>query len=269
MIAQEFQNLIDPAQSEGRSNASGVRMKTIGKSLCLLSALLAFAVAIPAMTTEASAADLSMEGSRLRVSGVLDGTSVTSFTEQLATGKVQKVVFEDATGGTAEAAQAYAAAIRTSGVQTEVRGQCHAACAYAFLAAKHHRFGSGGQINGLLIPVTSRPKPEELANRWRGEDAEKALAAFGPGSQASGSASADNALMPIPTVIDVSTTASSAPAAARNDWQPEHGVLFVSNPTLFGRVYNAFYCDGTQGRDFSRCERLSNADPYALGVLTR
>lgn len=227
-------------------------MKTIGKTLCFLSALVALAVAVPAVTT-VSAAELSLEGSRLRVSGVLDGTSVAAFSEQLATGKVQRVVFEDATGGTAEAAQAYAAAIRTSGVKTEVRGQCHAACAYAFLAAKEHRFGSGGQINGLLIPVTERPKPEELAMRWRGNDADKALTV------------ASDA--PMATVMEVSAT-MPAESSTRDNWQPEHGVLFVSNPTLFGRVYNAFYCDGTQGRDFSRCERLSNADPFALGVLT-
>lgn len=243
-------------------------MKTIGKTLCLLSALLAVAVAVPDATTIASAADLSMEGSRLRVSGVLDGNSVASFTEQLASGKVKKVVFEDAMGGTAEAAQAYAAAIRTSGVQTEVRGQCHAACAYAFLAAKNHRFGSGGQINGLLIPVMARPKPEEMASRWRGEDAEKALAAFGSTPPGGSKATVDNGIMPIPTAIDMSTKLDASPVAGDN-WQPEHGVLFISNPTLFGRVYNTFYCDGTQGRDFSRCERLSNADPYALGVLTR
>lgn len=227
-------------------------MKTIGKTLCFLSALLALAVAVPAVTT-VSAAELSLEGSRLRVSGVLDGTSVVAFNEQLATGKVQRVVFEDATGGTAEAAQAYAAAIRTSGVKTEVRGQCHAACAYAFLAATEHRFGSGGQINGLLIPVTERPKPEELAMRWRGNDADKALTV------------ASDA--PMASVMEVSAT-MPAESSTRDNWQPEHGVLFVSNPTLFGRVYNAFYCDGTQGRDFSRCERLSNADPFALGVLT-
>ena len=228
-------------------------MKTIGKTLCFLAALAAVAVAVPAVTA-VSAAELSIEGSRLRVTGVLDGSSVAAFTEQLASGKVRQVVFEDATGGTAEAAQAYAAAIRNSGVRTEVRGQCHAACAFAFLAAKEHRFGSGGQINGLLIPVTERPKPEELAMRWRGNDADKALAV-----------ASDS---PMANVMEVSATLPAATSSSRDNWQPEHGVLFVSNPTLFGRVYNAFYCDGTQGRDFSRCERLSNADPYALGVLT-
>ncbi len=267
-------------------------MKTIGKTLCFLAALAAVAVAVPAVTT-VSAAELALEGSRLRVTGVLDGSSVAAFAEHLASGKVQRVVFEDATGGTPDAAQAYAAAIRRSGVQTEVRGQCHAACAVAFLAAKEHRFGSGGQINGLLIPVNSRPRPEELATRWRGGDADKAMAAFvdapqGPGNaQVASSAAASSAsTMPTPTAIEVSTTMGSTASAmpmvrdvntgadmadareARTDWRPEHGVLFVSNPTLFGRIYNAFYCDGTQGRDFSRCERLPNADPYALGVLT-
>jgi hypothetical protein len=53
-----------------------------------------------------------------------------------------------------------------------------------------------------------------------------------------------------------------------DNWQPDHGVLFTASPTLFGRIYNAYYCDGTQGRDFSKCERLSDADPYKLGVLT-
>ena len=256
MNAKEFQNVTIPAALQGPVTAPGVRVKTIGKTLLLLSALLAMAAAIPDVTTAASAADLSAEGSRLRVTGVLDGSSVASFTDHLASGKIRKVVFEDATGGTAKAAQAYAEAIRTSGVQTEVRGQCHAACAYAFLAAKEHRFGVGGQINGLLIPVATRPKPDELATRWRGEDAEKELAAFDSGS------------LSTPDAIDVSATTAPVPPASRDGWQPEHGVLFVSNPTLFGRVYNAFYCDGTQGRDFSRCERLPNANPFELGVLT-
>ena len=57
-------------------------------------------------------------------------------------------------------------------------------------------------------------------------------------------------------------------SAPKERWQPNQGVLFTSTPTLFGRVYNSFYCDGTQGRDMSRCELLSDADPYKLGVLT-
>lgn len=278
MKRSEFHNVTDPSSNHATrsSNASGVRMNAIGKTLCFMTALLAVAVAVPAVTT-VSAAELSIEGNRLRVTGVLDGSSVTAFNAQIATGKIKQVVFEDATGGTPEAAQAYAQAIRDSGVRTEVRGQCHAACAYAFLAAKEHRFGPGGQINGLLIPVAARPAPEELATRWRDGDAHKALAAFVGTPQSGATAAAvdtEASAMPIST----STSASMAPHAdaspataqrdARGNWQPEHGVLFVSNPTLFGRVYNAFYCDGTQGRNFSRCERLPNADPYALGVLT-
>ena len=200
----------------------------------------------------AGAAELELQGRRLVVSGTLDGSKVKAFAEHLGSGTVRTVVFEDSFGGTAEAAGAYADAIRESGVQTEVRGHCMAACAYAFLAGKTHRFADGLQVNGILLPVAARPTAAELAVRWRGEEARKTLADFTP---APGTASAAH---PIET---------TAPAP-KDNWQPDHGVLFTASPTLFGRIYNTYYCDGTQGRDFSKCERLSDADPYKLGVLT-
>ncbi|NDZ13004.1 hypothetical protein C7T35_30730 [Variovorax sp. WS11] len=202
-------------------------------------------VALAGVSWSVQAAEIELEGNRLLVSGMLDGSAVQRFVEQLGSGKVRTVVFEDSLGGTAEAAGEYARAIRASGVDTEMKGQCHAACAYAFLAGKEHRFGRGFQVNGLLIPVAARPRPEELASRWRGEEAQKTLAEF------------------------TAAPAEPEPAGApRERWQPGQGVLFTSTPTLFGRVYNSFYCDGTQGHDTSRCELLSDADPYKLGVLT-
>jgi hypothetical protein len=202
-------------------------------------------VALAGVSWSVQAAEIELEGNRLLVSGMLDGSAVQRFVEQLGSGKVRTVVFEDSLGGTAEAAGEYARAIRASGVNTEMKGQCHAACAYAFLAGKEHRFGRGFQVNGLLIPVAARPRPEELASRWRGEEAQKTLAEF--------------------TAAPAEPDIAGAP---RERWQPGHGVLFTSTPTLFGRVYNSFYCDGTQGHDTSRCELLSDADPYKLGVLT-
>jgi len=197
----------------------------------------------------ALAAEIELEGNRLLVGGMLDGSAVKTVIEHLDSGKVRTVVFENSFGGTAEAAGEYARAIRASGVNTEAKGQCYAACAYAFLAGKEHRFGRGFQIHGLLIPLAARPRPEELASRWRGEEAHKALAEFTPASGDAGAAA----------------TPATPP---KERWQPDQGVLFTSTPTLFGRVYNSFYCDGTQGRDTSRCEILSDADPYKLGVLT-
>jgi hypothetical protein len=126
-----------------------------------------------------------------------------------------------------------------------------AACAYAFLAGKTHRFGYGLQVNGILLPVASRPTAAELAIRWRGEEAHKTLADFTP--------TTNSAAKPVE---------ASAPPVVKDNWQPDHGVLFTASPTLFGRIYNTYYCDGTQGRDFSKCERLADADPYKLGVLT-
>ena len=183
---------------------------------------------------------------------MLDGSAIKTFTEHLGKGTVRTVVFEDSFGGTAEAAGAFADAIRASGVDTEIRGQCMAACAYAFLAGKAHRFGYGLQVNGVLLPVAARPTAAELAVRWRGEEAHKTLAEF----------------TPIAAAAPLQATETRPSGTARDNWQPEHGVLFTASPTLFGRIYNAFYCDGTQGRDFSKCERLPDADPFKLGVLT-
>lgn len=192
------------------------------------------------------AAELELDGDRLVVSGTLDGSAADAFVVHLTSGKVRVVRFHDSFGGTLAAAETYAAAIHSSGVQTEVTGQCHAACAYAFLAGKDRRFGRGAQVNGLLIPVPTRPRPEELGTRWRDDGGQKTLAEFNPGG-----------------------AQATEPATPQKDlWQAEQGVLFTSLPTLFGRVYNAYYCDGTQGRDLSRCEILTDADPYKLGVLT-
>lgn len=216
-------------------------MKTFSATLGCL-ALFGMVVSVPA-------AELELEGNRLLVSGMLDGSAFKEFESQLASGRVRTVVFENALGGSPEVAGDYAHAIRAAGVNTEAKGQCQAACAFAFLAGKEHRFGRGFQVNALLIPVASRPRPGELASRWAGDDAQRMLAEFGvPAGEPAAAAAVE--------------------PAAKGRWQPNQGVLFTSSPTLFGKVYNTFYCDGTQGRDLSRCELLSDADPHKLGVLT-
>ncbi|VWX58371.1 conserved hypothetical protein [Burkholderiales bacterium 8X] len=245
-------------------------------------------------TFGSNAAELDLKGNRLFVEGTLDGSALPLFKEHLASGKVRTVVFENSIGGSAEVAAEYARAIRAGGLDTEAHGQCHAACAYAFLAGKEHRFGRGFQVNALLIPVGNRPTAGDLQTRWRGEDAHRTLADFtvpaataaqpqanapqlSPASLAGTGAeltavpadvAASSAAASVVPALTPASTAGSSPSAARERWHPDHGVLFTSTPTLFGRVYNAFYCDGTQGRDASRCELLSDADPYKLGVLT-
>jgi len=197
------------------------------------------------------AAELVSENERLLVSGMLDGSAARMFSDQLRAGGVRVVVFKDALGGTAEAALVYAQAIADAGVETEVVGQCHAACAYAFLAGRSHRFADGDQVNALLIPVMARPAPGEMATRWRGDAARRTLVEFTEVGE---------------------PVASAAPQAAvpvgSGRWRPEHGLLFLSTPTLFGRVYNTYYCDGSQGRDLTRCELLPDADPRRLGIVS-
>ena len=194
-------------------------------------------------------AELTLEGNRLLVEGMLDGTAVQSFLDSVRRGNVHTVVFVDSMGGSAEVAGLYAQAIRETGVNTEVIGQCHAACAYAYLAGKQHRFGEGEQVNALLIPVGTRPKAGDLVSRWRGDAAYRTLAEFTEPPQDG-------------EIVDATD------ATPKEKWRPEHGVLFVASPTLFGRIYNTYYCDGSQGRDFTRCELLADADPRKLGVIS-
>jgi len=211
--------------------------------------LMMFAVA------HAHAADLSERGAQLHVSGMLDGSAAQAFADRLRAGGVQLVVFEDALGGSAEVASAYAEAIQKAGVSTEIVGQCHAACAYAFLAGRTHRFGEGEQVNALFIPVPARPAAAELGTRWSGDGARRTLAEFSVDSSPMASA----APLPLPG-------AGSSGSPGR--WRPEHGLLFVSAPTLFGPVYNTYYCDGSQGRDLTQCELMADADPRRLGILS-
>jgi hypothetical protein len=224
---------------------------------------LIWGLSLACMVADAHAAELELEGSRLVVNGMLDGSAIKEFEEHLASGKVRTVVFENSLGGTPEVAREFAEAIRMTGVKTEAKGQCHAACAYAFLAGKEHRFGRGFQVNGLLIPLSQRPRPADLVSRWNGEDGYRTLAEFT--APAGGSSMA---VEPPASVTASTSQVAASPSAAKDRWQPNQGVLFTSTPTLFGRVYNSFYCDGTQGRDMSRCELLPDADPYKLGVLT-
>ncbi|MET0541069.1 MAG: hypothetical protein ABWZ88_04880 [Variovorax sp.] len=220
---------------------------TLGLALCLA-----------AGSGIAPAAEIEPEGNKLVVIGMLDGTALPAFVERINSGTVRTVVFEDSLGGNAEVAEAYARVIRDKGLSTEARGQCQAACAYAFLAGKEHRFARSSGVNALLIPLVRRPAAAEMqAGRWRGEEAPPASSAA--------------------AAVSVSIDSTEPQAAARSatlssptpTWQPGQGVLFTSTPTLFGRVYNTYWCDGTQGTDVSRCERLSDADPHKLGVLTQ
>lgn len=176
----------------------------------------------------AAGAQFEREGPRLIAVGALDLDGAQRLSEHLADRAVRTVVFENSFGGTPEAGEAWAGAVRAAAVNTEITGQCHGACALAFLAGKAHRFAAGLQLNGLLIPLGTRP---------RGEAQKLLLAEFATGTP-------------------------------REGWQPAQGLLFTSTPTLFGRVYNTFWCDGNQGRDTSKCAVVSDADPFKLGVLS-
>jgi hypothetical protein len=266
-------------------------VKTLSGTLCGL--------LFAGLATGVPAAELELEGNRLTVSGLLDGAALKDFQAQVASGKVRTVVFENSMGGSPEVAAEYARAIQANGLDTEARGECQGVCAFAFLAGKQHRFGRGLQVHALLIPSGGKPQPGELSNRWLGTGATKTLADFtapAPNPPASDSGApavprtaGGTLVASAPAAGSIASPATGGPiaaasgaasaagqpaapgttSAARADWQPNQGVLFTSTPTLFGRINSSFYCDGSQGRDMSRCKALPDADPYKLGVLTR
>ncbi len=189
--------------------------------------LMLLAMVMALACSMAGAAEFQREGSRLIAVGTLDIDGARQLAEHLVDKGVRTLVFENSFGGTPEGGEAWAEVVRGTAVHTEINGQCQGACAIAFLAGRDHRFARGVQVNGLLIPLGERPGAEAL----------KVL------------------------VADFTTP------APRDGWQPAQGLLFTSTPTLFGRVYNTFWCNGNQGTDTSKCERVSDADPFRLGVL--
>jgi hypothetical protein len=229
------------------------------------------ALALAAAGAAVPAAEIEIDGSRIVVSGMLDGSALPEFMEHVNSGHVRTVMFENSMGGSADVAEAYAQVIRAKGLVTEARGQCQAACAYAFLAGKEHRFGRGGQVNALLIPVPRRPTVAELqAGDWRADDVQHAQAPAAVASAPAAAVSVSEAPSHAGGPVDAPAADTPVPAApAKDAWSPGKGVLFTSTPTFFGRVYNTYYCDGNQGSDLSRCDRLSDADPYKLGVLSQ
>jgi hypothetical protein len=237
---------------------------------------------LAALVSSASAADLDLDGNRLTISGMLDGTAVKEFESQLVGGQVRTVIFENVMGGSPEVAADYARAILAAGVNTEAKGQCQGACAFAFLAGKEHHFGHGLQVHALLIPLPQKPHPGELASRWQGTGAYRTLAEFtgsplaaaapvdpaNPAAAAGTLVASTSASTALPNAATAAVPPTTAAAKPKHHWEPNQGVLFTSTPTLFGRVNNSFYCDGSQGRDFSRCDVLPDTDPYKLGILS-
>jgi len=125
LLQRERTNSARNTHSNLLAHCKGVDVKPPSVSGWVLS-LASLACAVGAST--ASAAELELQGSRLVVSGTLDGSAIQEFNERLGSGTVRTVVFEDSFGGTAEAAGAFADAIRASGVQTEVRWRWHLEC---------------------------------------------------------------------------------------------------------------------------------------------
>ena len=202
------------------------------------------------LISSANAAEFSIEGEKLIVRGFLDLNGQNAFQEQLINEpKIRQVVFTKCTGGHLGAGYHYAKVIRDRKLSTMIVGQAYSACALAFLAG-YPRYPAEGQKNTVLSLHISRPKniidtnpPEMILINQRLTDYIDILT--------------ERKISPkVMTFIKSSNTENS-------------GVYFVSSTAGFFNVYDTYYCDGKNGVDTRRCEKLSDANPYDMGIFKK
>lgn len=219
----------------------------IYRSIISMKALMArkllFILTVICFHLDLAAAEYQVSGTKLYVSGFLQNTGKEKFEEALNSGKdIQEVVFKNCLGGQGGAAYYLVRIIQERKLNTRVSGQCHSACAIAFLAGK------------FRSPLDEMGQHMLLFHSARGADG-PAPAEYNKGVLSLIIRLTDGKLtQPVIEKISASTK--------END-----GVVFVrSNYKVFTRD-RTYYCDGTQGRDIANCEKIIDADPIALGIF--
>ncbi len=192
-------------------------------------------------------ADFGVENDRLYISGFLDHKEERDFLQNLDKyPKVKTIVFEKCLGGDAQAVFVFAKIISERNLDTSVKGQCHSACAFAFLAGKRRSFDNGYQTNGMLFHM-SRPTGSK--------DSQK-------------ESEVDIKLEALLNKFTKGKISNSIMLMIRNSNSEAAGVLFTSRNYFLFTSYKTMYCDGSQGADASKCMELENADPLLLGITT-
>ncbi|MEJ7687573.1 MAG: hypothetical protein WKG52_11585 [Variovorax sp.] len=180
-----------------------------------------------------------------RVRGNLKTVDAVKLDEILANNYIEKIIFGDSLGGTAEAAFNFMEVIKRYKAKTEVDGKCFSACALAFIAGSERRFHKGRQINLLMFHM-GRTQKNKLIQEY--DENERLFRLLDEAT--------DGRLKePVRSLI-------------RKAWTPEAGVLFTSAPSFFGRKYQTFYCNGEQKVDFNKCQFIENSNALELGIVT-
>ena len=247
-----------------RSKRTGSHKGRREIAVCFLVGFCQFALPspVPSGRTSVPASGLELAGQPPGgVADVLDGSAVQEASQtQLGTGgRARAVVFEDAFGGTAEAAGAYAARHpRRAACSTEVRGRvpwlpapmpslAGKANTASAAASRSTASAAPGRRRGRVLPA-------ELAVRWRGDDSHSGR---WPRSA--------------PAAATSRAARSTGAAARQASWQPnQRRALHRLAPRSSGQRLQRLLLrrhPGTRPLTLRRL-LLSDADPHKLGVLT-
>jgi len=201
------------------------------------------AVCAIAYSNCAAAGNVVQEGELATVTGDVQIGDVSTLEKM----HVKTIVFAESLGGTMEAASAYVELIKRRQLNTVVRGRCYSACAVSFLAGSTRSVFP--KVNNMIMLHVARVMDKESGVLRPSNQNHKLLA-----------------------MIDELTDGKMRdPVRSKiaNSWTEASGVAFMVGPGWWGERKNTVYCDGSQGKDTSKCQLLFNADPYDLGILTR
>ena len=114
----------------------------------------------------ASAMDISVEGPRIFVTGVLELTDEPRMAIAMSQGKPQELVLVNVSGANFSTALSIAVLVEQKRLNTTVAGQCLGACAVVFLAGRERRFAEGEHprrtLVGLQLPVSVAEQPKVM-----------------------------------------------------------------------------------------------------------
>lgn len=203
-----------------------------------------FACVLSLLGACAFGAELRVEGDNIYISGHLYNEEKELFEKQLDIfPKIKRVIFTHCMGGQLGAASFYGHVIKQRNLDTLISGESHSACAAAFLAGKN-RF----PVDDFGLHIVHLHSASDVDGN--------------PGS----SAARNMALSLLDTFTNGKLDGEVRRLIAAS-WKPTAGVYFVTANFKFTSLSRTYYCDGSEGRGFSKCRELPNADPYSLGIF--
>lgn len=193
----------------------------------------------------AYAAEITIEGVLIHVTGHLRDSDLATFRSASESLQIKMVVFENSNGGTVKAGKGFADLIKLRNFDTVVKGACHSSCAYAFLSGKRRSFSSGSQTNRMLLHVGRKVVNGDIVEYSENDELMDQIDSF----------TRNRLTVEIKNLI-------------RKSWAPDSGVLIISRDYYFFNNQSILYCDGSQGRDISKCRKIEGVDAKMLGILT-